>query len=59
MFKEIFSKGEKPEAGQQAAPAEEKRDFQIGPDGVVMTKKEAIDERKANLEDPTRRYDLK
>lgn len=61
MFEKFFGNG-KPEIKEPEKQAETRGAAGIEVDqqtGVVMTEKEAKEERKERYEDPTRRYDLK
>ncbi len=64
MFEKLFGKNdaENTEIKEPVAPVETIKASPIEIDprtGVVMTKKEVADERKANLGDSTRSFDLK
>lgn len=61
MFEKIFNHdGEQLEKIEEPKnQAEIKKSALTDGSGVVMTEKEIVDERKANLEDPTRYRDLR
>lgn len=60
MFEKIFNHGEQPEEIKEPEKQPEVRNFALTDEsGAVMTGKEIVEERKKNLEDPTRYRDLR